>query len=195
MTQGPPAHPDPDNQNQADLVLLAIQGDQEAFGALYMMHLNAIYRYIYFRIGDEHEAEDLTEEVFVRAWEALPKYRPGVLPFTSWLYRIAHNLTVDFYRKSAPVSLSEPDLQNILRASTSTEEAVEDRQMARMLAAAIKRLDTLEQEIILLRFVQGLPHQEVAAMLGKSINATRVIQHRALARLSGFLKGQDQDNG
>ncbi len=175
-------------QNQSQLILQAIKGDQEAFGALYTLHLNAIYRYIYFRVGDEHEAEDLTEEVFVKAWEALPKYRLTEYPFTSWLYRIAHNLTVDYHRRRLPVSLSDQDLHRILSAASSTEEMVEDRQRFSALTAAVQRLDDWEQDVIILRFVHGISHDEVAAMVGKSANATRVIQHRALAKLSKYLK-------
>ena len=190
------SHPNPQpEQNQDQLILSAIKGDEEAFGRLYTQHLNAIYRYVFFRVGDEKEAEDLTEEVFVKAWEALPKYKIGAYPFTSWLYRIAHNLTIDYYRKQSHVSLSDPDFHAVLSASSSAEEAVEDRQKLGALAAAVQRLDSEEQEIVILRFVQGLPHQEVADMLGKSASATRVIQHRALAKLSQYLKGEGHHNG
>ena len=179
--------PDPD---QNKLILLAVQGDEDAFGRLYSLYLKAIYRYVFFRVGDEKEAEDLTEEVFVRAWEALPGYRPREFPFSSWLYRIAHNLTVDYHRKWPPVSSSDPDLLADLATSPSTEEAVEERQTFSALAAAVQRLDVEAQDVIILRFVHGLSHQEVAAIIGKSVSATRVIQHRALARLSKILKDQ-----
>ena len=87
------------------LVARAIRGDAEAFGDLYAEYLDAIYRYVLLRVGDEASAEDLTEEVFVRAWEALPRYKAHKYPFSSWLYRIAHNLVVDAYRKHQSLSM------------------------------------------------------------------------------------------
>jgi RNA polymerase sigma-70 factor (ECF subfamily) len=182
----------PPEADQNRLIALAIKGDEEAFGTLYSLHLTAIYRYIFFRVGDEAEAEDLTEEVFVKAWQALPKYRPREHPFTSWLYRIAHNLTVDYHRKQVPISLSDPDLHSLPTMSSSTEDIVEHHQSMSALAAAVRQLDDWEQDVVILRFVHGLSHQEVAAMIGKSVNATRVVQHRALAKLNKYMKDQGQ---
>ncbi|MFQ5923219.1 MAG: sigma-70 family RNA polymerase sigma factor, partial [Anaerolineales bacterium] len=85
--------------DESVLVSRAVAGEAHAFGRLYESHMDAIYRYIYFRVGEPAQAEDMTEEVFVKAWEALPNYRPTEHPFTSWLYRIAHNLVVDHYRR------------------------------------------------------------------------------------------------
>jgi RNA polymerase sigma-70 factor (ECF subfamily) len=87
--------PDP---AEADLITKAIAGDREAFGTLYERYLTIIYRYVFYRLGDEHDAEDLTEMVFVRAWEALGRYRTTEAPFSAWLYRIAHNLLIDQHR-------------------------------------------------------------------------------------------------
>src|SRR5437870_5432603 len=106
--------------DEGKLVRLAVDGDSEAFGALYVRHMDVIYRYIYFRISDEVEAEDLTEEVFIRAWEALPSYKPGEFPFTSWLYRIAHNLIIDYHRKRKPQIL--PDLEIHLTETVPSSE-------------------------------------------------------------------------
>src|SRR5258706_16230263 len=106
MTSSSPAPPEPSHDK---LIRQAVKGDGEAFGLLYARHLDAIYRYVRFRIGNEADAEDMTEEVFVKAWEALPGYRIGEHPFTSWLYRIAHNVTVDYHRKRQPDSSPEMD--------------------------------------------------------------------------------------
>jgi len=176
--------------DEKSLILRAQRGDQAAFEALYLSHLDAIYRYIYFRIGDTHEAEDLTEEVFVRAWEQLPGYRIGQTRFASWLYRIAHNMTVDHYRKRPASSLSEPHFAR-MAAAEKTEEIAETRQASGALAKAVRQLDDIEQMVIILRFVEGLSHQDTAATIGKSLEASRVIQHRALAKLGGLLKGQE----
>ena len=186
----PPSQTPPEPE-QKGLILRAIQGDEDAFSRLYALYQSAIYRYVFFRVSDEKDAEDLTEEVFVRAWEALPGYRPGEFPFSSWLYRIAHNLTVDFHRKRPPASPSGPETLGSLATSPSTEQTVEDRQTFAELATAVRQLDDEDQTVIILRFVHGLPHQEVAAIIGKSVSAARVIQHRALARLGRILTDQD----
>lgn len=178
----------PDRDSEKKTVLRAIKGDAEAFGALYTEHLDAIYRYIYFRVGDSVEAEDLTEEVFVKAWEALPGYKVMQYPFKSWLYRIAHNLVVDYHRKRRPLLLPDLDLHGSSTPPSATEDIIERRHNAKVLAAAIQKLGEEEQQVIILRFVEGLSHQEVAEVIGKSQAASRIIQHRALARLSHHLK-------
>jgi RNA polymerase sigma-70 factor (ECF subfamily) len=176
-------------QDEIVLVERAVAGDADAFGELYLQHLDTIYRYIYFRIAEPEEAQDLTEQVFLRAWEALPDYeREG--RFTSWLYRIAHNMTVDYYRRRKPIvstSLLESDvwesdapvaLDQVIRAEEATA-----------LASAIAQLPEDQQQVIVLRFVEGLRHAEVARIMDKSENACRAIQHRALKSLNRLLTG------
>lgn len=176
-------------EDEKTLVMRAIDGDADAFGELYTRHMDAIYRYVYFRVGDEREAEDLTEEVFVRAWTALPKYRPSKHPFTSWLYRIAHNLVVDYHRKQKPVDLpDQPELRWQANAAPgSTEDQVALRQDVAELIKAVRQLDEKEQLIVVLRFVEGLSHKEVAKIIGKSEVHCRVLQHRVLAKLQEYL--------
>ena len=98
--------PSTKDPNEGALIQASIEGDGKSFETLYVRYMEAIYRYIFFRVGDEAQAEDLTEETFVRAWEALPKYQHRKHPFSSWLYRIAHNLIVDHYRKRKSVPIS-----------------------------------------------------------------------------------------
>ena len=183
----------PQEPDEETLVRMAAGGSDEAFGVLYLRHLDAIYRYIYFRVADKDEAEDLTEDVFFRAWEALGRYKPGQYPFTSWLYRIAHNITVDHHRKRPNATLADAEFQRDLSETGSTEQIVEHNQDAQAIANAIKRLDGEEQQVVILRFVEGLSHQEVADVIGKSNESSRVILHRALARLSRYLK-QDEEH-
>jgi RNA polymerase sigma-70 factor (ECF subfamily) len=178
----------PHELDEEELILRAIKGDGQAFGSLYERHLDAIYRYVFFKIGDAAEAEDLTEDVFVRAWEALPGYQVRQHPFTSWLYRIAHNLTIDHMRRRKPMPLIESDEYPDPVGPASPEDALERAQTLQALQGALHQLSAEEQLVIVLRFVEGLSHEEVAATLGKSNEASRVIQHRALARLNGLLK-------
>ena len=170
------------------LVSKAIDGDADAFGLLYTEHLNAIYRYVYFRVANVHVAEDLTEEVFIKAWTALPEYKPQGHRFTSWLYRIAKNLVIDHYRKQA--SRFEGDAQGLHRIPDSgqaPEEQFASQEEHARLARAIQQLGDDEQHVIILRFVEGLSHREVAEAIGKSEGASRVIQHRALESLAGIM--------
>jgi RNA polymerase sigma-70 factor (ECF subfamily) len=177
-----------DDRKEEALIRSAIDGDSKAFETLYLRYLESIYRYIFFRVGDEAQAEDMTEEVFVRAWEALPKFKPSKSPFASWLYRIAHNLLVDHYRRRNPISIPVEDLAYHSDSSKLPEVMVGEKQEYEILAKAIMRLDPVEQDVIILRFMQGLSHREVAALIGKSPTASRVIQHRALNTLRALLQ-------
>jgi RNA polymerase sigma-70 factor (ECF subfamily) len=185
----------PGEHDEETLILLAVKGDEEAFGALYTRHLDAIYRYIYFRVGDAAEAENLTGDVFYKAWEALSRYKAGRYPFSTWLYRIAHNLTIDHHRKKRAETLPDVDYSSDFSTATTTEEIVEQWLDEQAVAAAIRQLDYEEQQVVVLRFIEGLSHQEVAAIIGKSNEASRVILHRALARLNRFMSKQGKDNG
>jgi RNA polymerase sigma-70 factor (ECF subfamily) len=177
---------------QAEMALVdqAIAGDADAFGELYVLHLDAIYRYVYFRVGNTHDAEDITEQAFLKAWEALPEYQHRGNPFINWLYRIAHNLVVDFHRQrkpADPIPLVEKD---VLKSEepTSLEQIIEAEEAAAM-ATAIAQLPGEQQQVIVLRFIEGLKHAEVARLLDKSQGACRVLQYRALANLNQLLNG------
>ncbi len=179
----------PDSSNhEAALVERAIAGDTDAFGNLYLLYLDAIYRYVYFRTGNTNDAEDLTEQVFLKAWEALPSYKQCGNPFTSWLYCIAHNMVVDHYRRQKLV-VSVPLLEkgdDAGKQSTALERIIEAEEVA-ALVTAIAQLPEEQQQVIILRFVEGLSHAEVARIVDKSEGACRVIQHRALAALNQLL--------
>ncbi len=184
-----PSKPDT-SQDEAHLVKCAITGDTDAFGELYLLHLDAIYRYIYYRVGDTHDAEDLTEQVFLKAWEALPCYEQRGNPFTSWLYRIAHNVVVDHCRRQKP-TIPMPPPEKVgweSKHSTSLEQVIEAEEAAAM-TTAIAQLPGEQQRVIILRFIEGLSHAEVARILDKSQGACRVLQYRALAALNQLLSG------
>jgi RNA polymerase sigma-70 factor (ECF subfamily) len=176
-----------DDPKDRALIRSSIEGDSKAFEALYLRFMERIYRYIYFRVGDQAQAEDMTEEVFVRAWEALPKYQLGESRFTSWLYTIAHNLLVDHYRRRNPASISSDDLARYADPGDLPERIVGRKQEFEVLAKSIMQLDDLEQQVLLLRFVEGFSHREIAKIIGKSQTASRVIQHRALKALRALL--------
>jgi RNA polymerase sigma-70 factor (ECF subfamily) len=171
------------DRKERALLKASIEGNAEAFEALYLQYMEKIYRYLFFRVGDQAQAEDMTEEVFIRAWEALPKYELGKHPFSSWLYRIAHNLLVDHYRRRNPTTISTEDLARFSDPNQLPERIIGRQQENEALAKAIMQLDEMEQQVLLLRFVEGLSHREIGSIIGKSATASRVIQHRALKAL------------
>jgi len=184
--------PSPDAlADEAILIKEAKIGNAEAFGRLYLMHLDAIYRYVYFRVADARDAEDLTEQVFLKAWQALPGYKQRGKPFTSWLYRIAHNTVVDHHRRrqSAPsLPLSESVEWHTSKDPSALQQIIRAEEM-QTLAWAISQLSEEQQQVIILRFIEDLSHAEVADIMDKSEGACRVIQHRALTALNQLLTG------
>jgi RNA polymerase sigma-70 factor (ECF subfamily) len=173
--------------NEDELVCRAVGGDAEAFGDLYMCYLDDIYRYVFYRVRDEKRAEDLTERVFISAWEAIEGYQPRGYPFSSWLYRIAHNAVVDYYRTDRDEKPLDAIAFTLADESLGPEEAlIKKREVSRLLKA-MAQLSEEKQHLIILRFVEGLSHSQVAQILGKSEGACRVMQHRALAALSKIL--------
>lgn len=185
-------------QVEAELVARAKAGDAEAFGEIYELNVDRIYRYVAYRVSGQAEAEDLTEQVFLKAWEAIHRYEDRGLPFGAWLFRLAHNLVVDYYRtrrQDVPLDeYQEGDAGGIL-AQGDPQSDFEAKVEASELRAALRQLGDDQRQVVLLRFVEGLSHAEVAAIVGKSEGATRALQHRALltmAKLLRVLRGTDE---
>lgn len=166
------------------LIEQALSGNAQAFADLYLRYLDPIYRYIFFRVGEASDAEDLTEQTFLKAWEALPGYRNYGNPFSSWLYRIAHNTVVDYHRRrkaAVPMSEVRPPEAND-QAVGLLKQVIESEEVA-ALAEAVAKLPPDQQQVIILRFIEGLEHAEVARILEKSVGACRMLQYRALTTL------------
>jgi RNA polymerase sigma-70 factor (ECF subfamily) len=181
------------HSDEASLVESAMFGDEDAFGELYLRHLDAIFRYIFFRIGVSEDAEDLTEQVFLKAWEALPGYQSVGNPFSSWIYRIAHNMVVDFHRKNSRQLLQldqTEEVKNIPSTQPGYLEQLIIKEEMESLVNAVAMLPDEQQNLLILRFIQELSHKEVAEIMEKNEGACRMIQHRALSNLSRILKGE-----
>jgi RNA polymerase sigma-70 factor, ECF subfamily len=158
----------------------ARRGRKDAFATLYERHANGVYRYALLRLSSREEAEDLTETVFLRAWQSLPAYRQDC-PFAAWLYRIARNAITDHYRtRREHVSLDE-----VPECSASPNAGLDAEVIA--MRAALASLPDEQREVLLMRFLEGFSHDEVAASLSKSAGACRVIQHRALKAIGRIL--------
>ncbi len=179
--------PLPSSQLQEqDLIARAIQGDADAFGDLYERYLARIYRYVFYRVNDVAEAEDLTEMVFLKAWEALESYRMRDVPFGAWLYRIAHNAVVDRHR-THKVTLPLEDQISLHDAAGDPEDRLDWRETIESLAHALSQLSPAYQQVLTLRFISGLSHSETALVMDRSEEAVRVLQYRALCALREFL--------
>jgi RNA polymerase sigma-70 factor, ECF subfamily len=168
--------------DELTLVRRAIRRDREAFGALYDRHVVRVYRHIYYMVGRPAEAEDLTAQAFLQAWEAIERYQIRGAPFVSWLLRIAHNLAVSHLRSKREGSELPETLVDVSRHGNPEEEAQRQAESERV-REAILRLRDEQQRVIMLRFVDDLEYREVAEIVGKSVAAVRVIQHRALNAL------------
>ena len=164
------------------LVEGAIRRDPEAFGELYDLHVVRVYRHIYYLVGSPPEAEDLTAQTFLQAWQAIDRYEARGAPFLSWLLRIAHNLAVSHLRGRRDNS----QLQDTVVDETprqNPEEACEQKVDEERVRRAILKLGNDQRQVIILRFVEDSDYREVAEIMGKSVAAVRVIQHRALSAL------------
>ena len=169
------------------LIQQAAAGDTTAFGEIYTRYLDMIYRYVYYRVGDNHDAEDLTEQVFLKAWKSIQTYKDQGVKFSSWLYRIAHNMVIDFHRKCAADSKMEQDY--VMDEDLTTQFRKHDLEEASALSQAIATLTEEQQQIILLRFIEGLSHAEAARIMNKTEGACRMLQNRALVELYHQLRG------
>ncbi|MGD2254055.1 MAG: RNA polymerase sigma factor [Anaerolineales bacterium] len=172
----------------SELLSQAAKGDRKSFGAFYERFIGELYRYVYLRIGDHEEAEDLTETVFLKAWEALTGESKDqrIRNIRAWIYRIAHNTVVDHYRaRKNTVSIDET-LDKSLR-STWLEREVDDAIISQKMAKGIMQLPSIDQRVIILRFVNQMSHAEVAQILQVREGHVRVLQYRALKRLRNLL--------
>ena len=174
-----------------DLVSRAKSGDQNAFSLLYQEFVHSIYKYIYVRVNNQPEqAEDLTQEVFLKALNNLDRYRFRGKPFSSWLFRIAHNLIIDYYRKTSnnnhhTVALNDSTVflseENPVKSAELSMEMSELKQ-------AIEKLPAQQKEVISLRFGNGLSLAETADAIGKTKGTVKKLQHVALVKLKKLMK-------
>lgn len=168
------------------LIQQAQKGDREAIAELYRLHAQMIYRYIAYRVDTPADAEDLTAEVFVKMVEALPSYRITGAPFSAWLYRIASARVIDYRRRVRRHPEAELR-ESVSHTDPSPEQSLLDDQETDALRDAIRQLSEEQQSVLILRFVERRSHQEVAAILDRSVTAVKSIQHRALTQLAALL--------
>ncbi len=173
--------------SDTELIRRTMQGDASAYGDLYDRYIDQIYRYIFARVAGREEAEDMTEEVFLKTWESLIHNRPKITNLQAWLYRTAHNLVIDHYR-THKTTHSLDQIPALDDPKPHPEKAVLDQLDNVRLIKAIQNLDSNLQQVIICRFINGLSHAETAQVLDTNENNTRIMQYRALKKLRKFLE-------
>jgi RNA polymerase sigma-70 factor (ECF subfamily) len=167
------------------------------FSELYRAHLRDVYSYAYYRVGNHHDAEDLTEQTFLQAYrhfERAQRESDG-RPLRPWLIRIAHNLAANLYRDRSRKPASPIDDTTTLIAPHTTEQLVEGREQARQVLDGVSRLGEDRREALIMRFALGMDNREIARALGRSDGATKVLIHRAIKQLQGLVNEFDGQDG
>jgi len=180
-------------QDEQNLVQRACRGDKEAFAKLYEYHFDRIYRYVVMKIGNQTEAEDMTQRVFIRAYEAIGSYKSQGIQFSAWLYRIAHNQMVDFVRKESKKQTVPLDESMPILGKSDPEHEVEVKIELEKVVLASRHLTKAQREVVSLRFGGGLSITEVAQTMKKSEGAIKALQHSAIQALRKTLTAGAQD--
>lgn len=169
-------------------VALAMDGDADAFARLYDSYVDAIYRFIFFRVGDEPLAEDLTSQVFLKAWEKLANYEMRGLPFGAWLFRIARNLIADHYRARREVASLDSDDAVTVAAPDDVHGEVSQKVDMDSLLSKLEHLTEDQRQVLILKFVEGFATEEIAQVMGKNAGAIRALQMRGLQSLAELVE-------
>ncbi len=164
------------------------QLDRE-FSELYRRHLRDVYSYAYYRIGNHHDAEDITEQTFLQAYRHFERAQreSGGRPLRPWLIRIAHNLAANYYRDRSRRPESAIEQDSLLAAPHTTEGLVEGRDELARVLAGVARLPDDRREALIMRFALGMDNREIARALGRSDGATKVLIHRAIKQLEELI--------
>lgn len=168
--------------NEEQLVKQAVNGDQRAFTQLYNANFDRIYRYIYARVKSQAQAEDLTQDVFIKALEAIGNYKWKELPFSAWLFRIAHNTVIDHVRKVSREKRADFNEAHLATVEDPVEMSEREYEVEQ-LKIALEKLPEAQREVATLRFIAQLSIAETAKVLGKSEGTIKALQFNATVAL------------
>ncbi|HCU57630.1 MAG TPA: RNA polymerase subunit sigma-70 [Anaerolineaceae bacterium] len=183
-----------DPQDEKTLIDKA-KRDPAAFGILYERYVERIFNYIYYRTGSANDAEDLTGKVFFKAMGHIQNYRHMGLPFSAWLYRIAHNLVANYHRDRArkqEVSLDDMQGQTLVQTSPQPEPRLVRSQEVENLLVMIRDLAPYRQELLILKFVDQLSNAEIGQIMRKSEGAIKSLYHRTLLELREKMESEQE---
>jgi RNA polymerase sigma-70 factor, ECF subfamily len=160
------------------------------FSELYRAHLKDVYSYAYYRVGNHHDAEDLTEQTFLQAYRHFERAlaESAGRPLRPWLIRIAHNLAANLYRDRSRKPQTHIDDPEVLRTTHTTEDLVEGRDELRRILAGVQELPDDRREALIMRFALGMDNREIARAMGKTDGATKVLIHRAIKQLEEIVR-------
>jgi RNA polymerase sigma-70 factor, ECF subfamily len=176
-----------DSGPENDLILAAKKGEEQAFGKLYDLYFERIFKFIYFRVSHKETAEDLTEDVFIKAWQRITHVKPE--SFSGWLYSISKNTVIDHYRqKKIMVDLQE--IEGILESEQNVVEEANTVMEQKLFMDLLRKLTPEQQIVIKLKFIEGLENDEISELIARSEGSIRVTQHRAIAKLQELLNEQ-----
>lgn len=180
-----------ERQKLREMVALAASGNEAAFGQIYDLFFDRVYRFVFYRVNHQETAEDLTAEVFIRVWSKIAKIGDAGA-FGPWVFQIARNLVIDYYRtRKSTVDLQE--LENIIPYEDQAVDMVNLHYDQQRFLAGLKKLSADQQVVLKLKFIDELENDEIAGALGKSEGAIRVIQHRGLLALKEFFNNNNQE--
>lgn len=168
------------------LVQSAQKGDSNSFGKLYDLFVNPIYKYIYFRVGGSH-AEDLTELVFLKTWENIRQYKAGFKSFSSWIFRIAHNVIIDHYRSNKTDDELKENIEDRRSEVCATAHAKKHFDQ-KVLKKGLKELKEAYRQILILSYINDLSNEEIGNIMGRGQAALRILKFRALRSLRRALE-------
>jgi RNA polymerase sigma-70 factor (ECF subfamily) len=178
------------------VIELASSGDTEAFSLLYERYVNRIYNYIFYRTGNPYEAEDLTSRVFHRALNHINHYNNRGVPFSAWLYRIAHNLVANWHRdNSRRNEVPLDDQPGLPQRGVHPEHNLVNNQELENLLKVIRKLPAERQQLLILKFVEGMSNAEIATIMMRSEGAIKSLYHRTLLTLRDDIVELDADLG
>ena len=180
------AHTDSPLPEEARLVHQAKSGDSEAFAQLYDAYVERVYRYILFRVSEDETTEDLVSQVFLKAWQNLDRYKVGSSPFIAWLYTIARNLVIDHYRAKKDI-LPLESVRALPSDMQSPPEEVEAHFDLEAMRDGLQSLTGDQQQVLILKYIAGLPNENIAKIMKKQEGTIRGLQMRALQTLSKYM--------
>ena len=170
--------------NEEEILARASQGDRDSFGQLYERYVERIFNYVYYRTGNVHEAEDITARVFQRAMNHIKNYTDRGVPFSAWLYRIAHNLVANWHRdRSRRQEIPINDVPVLPSKGDHPERNLVRSQEQSTLLRLIRRLPPERQNLLILKFVENMSNAEIGAIMGRSEGAVKSLYHRTLLAL------------